>query len=257
MKGPTALGPWKAPHHWFGRSQISVAFCRTASAHLTGISKETSQFGTLFMNIFALLRNAHWTACLSILVIVLLSCGITANAQSSQPIFPVASSVVLPAGSNPLFIGDFNGDGKPDLAYTSSNGQSLGIQLSFDSSTPTTVTTALCVAGAAQPSFADVNNDKKLDLVYSCNGFLTVQLGNGDGTFQPPTYFGQLLDDIPSNRGFEWRWIPGYCRTCSRRKRTLSSSRLSESRRCDARNIRVTHAVCGPDGGNWPLWRRL
>ncbi len=149
------------------------------------------------MNIFALLRNAHWTACLSILVIVLLSCGITANAQSSQPIFPVASSVVLPAGSNPLFIGDFNGDGKPDLAYTSSNGQSLGIQLSFDSSTPTTVTTALCVAGAAQPSFADVNNDKKLDLVYSCNGFLTVQLGNGDGTFQPPTYFGNYSTTFP------------------------------------------------------------
>ena len=55
------------------------------------------------------------------------------------------------------------------------------------------MTTTLCVAGAGQPSFADVNNDKKLDLVYSCNGFLTVQLGNGDGTFQAPAYYGKYV----------------------------------------------------------------
>ncbi len=149
------------------------------------------------MNTFALHRNALRTACLSVTFIVLFSCGRSANAQSSQPIFPVASSVALPAGSNPLFIGDFNGDGKPDLAYTISNGQTLGIQLSFGSSAPTTVTTPLCVAGAGQPSFADVNNDKKLDLVYSCDGFLTIQLGNGDGSFQPLAYFGQYQGTPP------------------------------------------------------------
>ena len=81
---------------------------------------------------------------------------------------------------------------------TISNSQtSVGIQLSFGSSAPTTVTTPLCVAGAGQPSFADVNNDKKLDLVYSCNGFLTIQLGNGDGTFQPPAYFGKYQGTPP------------------------------------------------------------
>ena len=47
-----------------------------------------------------------------------------------------------------------------------------------------------------QPSFADVNNDKKLDLVYSCNGFLTIQLGNGDGTFQAPAYFGKYIGTL-------------------------------------------------------------
>jgi Bacterial Ig-like domain (group 3)/FG-GAP-like repeat len=146
------------------------------------------------MNNFALLRNILGNACLLTALTIVGISSRSANAQSPQAIFPVASPITLPGDSGPIFIGDFNGDGKPDLAYidTISSGQlSLGIQLNFGSSAPTTVTTSLCVAGALQPSFADVNNDKKLDLVYSCNGFLTIQLGNGDGTFQPPAYFSR------------------------------------------------------------------
>jgi Bacterial Ig-like domain (group 3)/FG-GAP-like repeat len=150
------------------------------------------------VNTFALVRNAFWTACLLTALIIVGISSRSANAQSSPAIFPVASPITLPGGSNPVFIGDFNGDGKPDLAYyTYTNNQySVGIQLNFGSSAPTTVTTPLCVAGAGQPSFADVNNDKKLDLVYSCNGFLTIQLGNGDGTFQAPAYFGKYIGTL-------------------------------------------------------------
>ena len=162
------------------------------------------QSGTLLVNTLALVRNALWTVCLSIALLVLFSCGRLANAQSSQPIFPVASPIALPAGTNPLFIGYFNGDGKPDLAYIdiiSSSQSSLGIQLNFGSSAPTTVTTPLCPSpvGSSSPlvNFADVNNDKKLDLVYSCNGYLTIQLGNGDGTFQTPAYFANKLRNSP------------------------------------------------------------
>ena len=123
----------------------------------------------------------------------------SAKAQTQPAIFPVATQVTLPAGSYPVFIGDFNGDGKPDLASflsATTTPSSVGIQLNFGGSAPTTVTTTLCVAGAGQPSFADVNNDKKLDLVYSCNGFLTVQLGNGDGTFQAPVYYGKYIGTL-------------------------------------------------------------
>src|ERR1700684_666339 len=152
------------------------------------------QLGTLFMNNSALLRNF---LCPSLLLAALGIPGFlceSAKAQTQPAIFPVATQVALPAGSYPVFIGDFNGDGKPDLASflsPTTTPASVGIELNFGGSVPTTVTTALCVAGAGQPSFADVNNDKKLDLVYSCNGFLTIQLGNGDGTFQAPAYFGK------------------------------------------------------------------
>ena len=147
------------------------------------------------MNNSAWLRNVF---CPSLLLAAL---GIptflceSAKAQTQPAIFPVATQVTLPTGSNPVFIGDFNGDGKPDLAsfLSSPSAPSVFIQLNFGGSAPTTVTTTLCVAGAGQPSFADVNNDKKLDLVYSCNGFLTVQLGNGDGTFQAPAYYGKYV----------------------------------------------------------------
>ncbi len=152
------------------------------------------------MNNFALPRITLQTVCLFVAFILLFSCGRSANAQSSSAIFPVASPIALPAGASPFFTGDFNGDGQLDLAYYLTTGNastSVGIQLNFRSSAPTTVTTPLCVAGAFQPSIADVNNDKKLDLVYSCNGFLTIQLGNGDGTFQPPAYFGQYSTTSP------------------------------------------------------------
>jgi hypothetical protein len=57
--------------------------------------------------------------------------------------------------------------------------------LDFAGNAPTIVTTTVC-PGAV---FADVNNDKKLDAVSSCNGYITVQLGNGDATFQAPAYY--------------------------------------------------------------------
>ena len=96
----------------------------------------------------------------------------------------------------------------------------MSILLNFAGSAPTTVTPTLCPAAgqtqvrgerhlgigtgtslpaprsaiqAVEPtggtSFADVNNDKKLDAVFVCNGYISVAFGNGDGTFQAPAYY--------------------------------------------------------------------
>jgi hypothetical protein len=184
---------------------------------------------------FALSRNTLWTASLvATLVTIGISSG-SAKAQTQPAIFPVAPTqqISLPSGSAPLFIGDFNGDGLPDLAYSSEFGAPLGILLNFAGSAPTNVTSSLCPAaagtqvrgerhlgigtGASLPAprssiqavappggnfFADVNNDKKLDAVFGCDGYISVAFGNGDGTFQAPAYYAvtngtdQVLVDL-------------------------------------------------------------
>src|ERR1700692_3149745 len=106
------------------------------------------------MNGFALLRDFLRSAGLFAALGILCISGKSVNAQSSPAIFPTANPITLPGGSYPVFIGDFNGDGKPDLAsflIATSAPASVGIQLNFASSAPTTVTTTLCVAGAGQP----------------------------------------------------------------------------------------------------------
>jgi len=99
-----------------------------------------------------------------------------------------------------LVMGDFNGDGKLDLAYSDQNSHTLSLLLGNGDGT--------FVAGqsfAANPSVlgliaADLNGDGKLDLVESeftpANGIL-VFLGNGDGTFQGPASYP--LSFFPGN----------------------------------------------------------
>ncbi|HKF46368.1 MAG TPA: FG-GAP-like repeat-containing protein [Terracidiphilus sp.] len=84
-----------------------------------------------------------------------------------------------------LVVGDFNGDGKPDIATGGSvllgNGDGT-----FQPAIPNAGTSpGVLVAG-------DINDDGKLDLIYvnkygNYSGFYTM-LGNGDGSFQAPVY---------------------------------------------------------------------
>jgi hypothetical protein len=136
------------------------------------------------------LPRRSWTAGLLVLLLTLGIASSAANAQTPQALFPIATQLKLSPFGFPVFAGDFNGDGVPDLAYITEN-NSLEIALSVGTNAPTTVTTQLTcpsTAGQAPMSFADVNHDKKLDLVYSCSGYIVIQLGNGDGTFATPAY---------------------------------------------------------------------
>ena len=101
-----------------------------------------------------------------------------------------ASPTSYAVGSNPYdgALGDFNGDGKPDLAVANNSTSNISVLLgngdgTFGSKTDYDV---------GQPDYGvvitDLNSDGKLDIVaetsFSLTEGVSVLLGNGDGTFQ-------------------------------------------------------------------------
>jgi hypothetical protein len=88
----------------------------------------------------------------------------------------------------PIAVGDFNGDGIPDLAVT--DGAAIKVLIGNGDGTFTAGTTVPIPEGVFGIAVADFNGDGKLDLaVVSYNnssdttGVLISLLGNGDGTF--------------------------------------------------------------------------
>jgi sugar lactone lactonase YvrE len=104
--------------------------------------------------------------------------------------FTTASSANLPINtdSSEVVIGDFNGDGIPDLAVSSEYGRAVTILIGKGDGTFAQLGSPLSLVGEAYAmAVADFNGDGKLDLAISTewnsSASVTVMLGNGDGTF--------------------------------------------------------------------------
>jgi uncharacterized protein (DUF2141 family) len=105
---------------------------------------------------------------------------------------PVALSTQI-AVTDQSTVGDFNHDGRDDIAVLSTSTQpaSLVVFLSQPDGSFSPVTTNLQgVTGEATSShiaFADLNHDGILDLAYATTNHLFIMIGQGNGTFSSPS----------------------------------------------------------------------
>jgi ankyrin repeat protein len=107
---------------------------------------------------------------------------------------PTVSVVSAPAG---VAIGDFNGDGKLDLAVTNNSDDSVSVLLGNGDGTFQAANNFNTGDGPRGIVAADFNRDGVLDLAIAdqTDGKIVILLGNGDGTFGPKDDFG--VHDAP------------------------------------------------------------
>jgi hypothetical protein len=99
-------------------------------------------------------------------------------------VYLTSSSVPTESASTAL-AGDYNHDGKLDLALPNVGANTISIVSGSGDGTLQAATWLPVGANPLALLLTDVNSDGKPDLITGTNSGFNVQLGNGDGTFQP------------------------------------------------------------------------
>jgi len=127
-------------------------------------------------------RTLQWTA------LILIAIAVLAMPQAVWADCPdFASAVNYPAGTTPLgvAVGDFNGDGKADLAVTDRAEDEVAIRLGNGDGTfgaPVNYATNASPRGVAIGDF-DRDGDADLAIANADSGNVSIRLGIGNGTF--------------------------------------------------------------------------
>ena len=142
---------------------------------------------------------SHLAVVLCAILLSSLSPGEPALAQGCPtPSFGPPNWFDAGAGPNYVAVGDFNGDGKPDLAISGWNGGAI-VSLLLGNGDGTFQAPIEFPAGLEDSPLVvgDFNGDGKLDLAKSDSaGTVSVLLGNGDGTFQAAASYYAGVDPI-------------------------------------------------------------
>ena len=98
---------------------------------------------------------------------------------------PVSFDFAVGRNPNAVAVGEFNGDGRPDLAVANSDGNEVSVLLGNGDATFQPARNFATGAYPASVAVGDFNNDGKLDLATANIGGndVSVLLGNGNGTF--------------------------------------------------------------------------
>lgn len=114
------------------------------------------------------------------------------NGSFAAPVqYPTGPMLLSPPYHNVL-VGDFNGDGKLDLAAATDNGIAILLGNGNGTFQPFSLLPSLLSSAPGDEllALADFNGDGKLDIVKATQtGIINVALGNGDGTFQEAAAF--------------------------------------------------------------------